>query len=226
MPFRLITKDQQFKKWQWIKAKVEKARSDHRPESYNIKIDTIEIGEVVPTTREWADRRRLLGQIRLFDHFDEIEAEQKAGRLSLALLKPTRVVSLDIVPVADPNWTAEELAKLEREQQSGLFDTSDKPATQMLEKLPFDFYYRYECGSSSNRKQFRHKLVDWEVGALFRTCSARYGNSWETPFRKKLEDVIPAADLMLLMGNQHRFQNQWLIISLIYPPHQKQKELF
>jgi hypothetical protein len=23
---------------------------------------------------------------------------------------------------------------------------------------------------------------------------------------------------MFLMGNQHRFQDQWLIISLVYPP--------
>ena len=26
---------------------------------------------------------------------------------------------------------------------------------------------------------------------------------------------------MFLMGNQHWFQNQWLIISLIYPPKQQ-----
>lgn len=39
VPFRLIAKDQQFKKWQWIKAKVEKAKKDHRPESFtNSKI--------------------------------------------------------------------------------------------------------------------------------------------------------------------------------------------
>jgi hypothetical protein len=29
---------------------------------------------------------------------------------------------------------------------------------------------------------------------------------------------------MFLMGNQHRFPHQWLIISVIYPPKQKSEE--
>jgi hypothetical protein len=30
---------------------------------------------------------------------------------------------------------------------------------------------------------------------------------------------------MFLMGNQHRFQDQWLIISLVYPPKRKPAEV-
>ncbi|MEH3128283.1 hypothetical protein [Agrobacterium cavarae] len=41
VPFRLIAEEQQFKKWQWVKAKVEKAKKDHRAESFTIKTDTI-----------------------------------------------------------------------------------------------------------------------------------------------------------------------------------------
>ncbi|MDI7863960.1 hypothetical protein MRS76_18580 [Rhizobiaceae bacterium n13] len=227
VPFRLITKDQQFKKWQWIEAKVAKARKDHRPESLTIKVDTIKSGDVILPEKEWAERRRLITKIRLVDHFDAIEAEQQANQTSLALLKPGRILGLDIVPVADPDWTEYELAKLEQEQaQGGLFDAKDKPAIRQLQKLPFDFYYRYECGSGPSRKEFRHKLVDWEVGALFLKCQQRYRADWEGPFRQQLEETLPAKDLMLLMGNQHRFQTQWLIISLIYPPYQKQAELF
>ena len=40
------------------------------------------------------------------------------------------------------------------------------------------------------------------------------------PFRAKLFDDLGNKDLMFLMGNIHRFQDQWLIISLIYPPKQ------
>ena len=42
VPFRLVTDDQQFKKWQWITARVRKATEDHRPESFRISVDTIE----------------------------------------------------------------------------------------------------------------------------------------------------------------------------------------
>ncbi|WP_211114121.1 hypothetical protein, partial [Skermanella aerolata] len=41
VPFRLINDSQQFKKWQWITARVVKSKVDHRPESHRIFVDTI-----------------------------------------------------------------------------------------------------------------------------------------------------------------------------------------
>jgi hypothetical protein len=222
VPFRHIAEEHQFRKWQWIDAKVEKARGDHRPESYSIKVDTILPGATVPTNKEWMARRGLLSKLKLFGSFDDIVSHQAETRSSLALLKPIRVLGLDIEPVSNPDWTDDEIAKLEQEQkQGGLFD-EDKHSLRRLRKLPFDFYYRYECASETGKVFFRHKLVDWEVGALFWNCKSNYGNMWEEKFRNKLEVSIPSNDLMFLMGNQHRFQDQWLLISLIYPPHAKQ----
>jgi hypothetical protein len=60
--------------------------------------------------------------------------------------------------------------------------------------------------------------VDWEAGALFWNCRNRYRGDWEAAFRAKLEHELPSADLIFLMGNIHRFPDQWLIVSLIYPP--------
>jgi hypothetical protein len=65
VPFRLIAEEQQFKKWQWVKAKVEKAKKDHRPESFTIKTDTIAGGSVVEPGRNWGERRRLLSPVKL-----------------------------------------------------------------------------------------------------------------------------------------------------------------
>lgn len=48
-----------------------------------------------------------------------------------------------------------------------------------------------------------------------------HGFNWEKPFREMLESELLGKELLLLMGNQQRFQDQWLIISLIYPPKQK-----
>ncbi len=222
VPFRHIAEEHQFRKWQWIDAKVEKARGDHRPESYSIKVDTILPGATVPTKKEWMARRDLLSKLKLFGSFNDIVSHQAETRSSLALLNPTRVLGLDIEPVSNPDWTDDEIAKLAQEQkQGGLFD-EDKHSIRRLRKLPFDFYYRYECASQTGNVSFRHKLVDWEVGALFWNCKSNYGNMWEEKFRAKLEVAIPSNDLMFLMGNQHRFQDQWLLISLIYPPHAKQ----
>jgi hypothetical protein len=225
VPFRLVAPDHQFKKWQWINTKVRKAKADHRPESHNILVDTIKTGEEVSTKRDWEERRRLISHLHLFSSFQEIEAEQKAKGTSLALLKPARVQKLEIVPVANPDWTDAELAKLIQEQkQGGLFD-DDKPAIRTLRKLPYDFYYHYECLTAAGPMQQRHKIVDWEAGALFWACKQKHANNWEIAFRDKMERRLPANDLMFLMGNIHRFQEQWLIISLIYPPHERQGTL-
>jgi hypothetical protein len=63
--------------------------------------------------------------------------------------------------------------------------------------------------------------VDWEAGQLYWNCKRSHGKEWEVPFRAKLEGNLTGKNLMFLMGNQHRFQDQWLIISLIYPPMQR-----
>ncbi|RVJ58237.1 hypothetical protein [Sinorhizobium meliloti] len=227
VPFRLITKEQQFKKWQWIKAKVRKAKNDRRPESHNILIDTIIGAEEVSAKREWTERRRLLSKLQPFSDFGALEDSRKLTGRSIGLLRPARIVRLEIVPVAHPNWTDEELAKLEQEQQQGgLFDKADKRSIRAtLRKLPYDFYYRYECDTAAGIRPYRHKIVDWEAGALYWNCFRRYGQNWETGFREQLEKRLPSTDLTLLMGNIHRFQDQWLIISLIYPPKQNQGSL-
>ncbi|MCQ3008744.1 hypothetical protein NLO93_27835, partial [Pseudomonas savastanoi] len=41
VPFRLVTEEQKFAKWQWIEASIEKSPGDHRPESHKIGVDTI-----------------------------------------------------------------------------------------------------------------------------------------------------------------------------------------
>jgi hypothetical protein len=55
-------------------------------------------------------------------------------------------------------------------------------------------------------RAFKHKIVDWEAGALFWNCRRSHGMDWEVPFRAKLEEQLGGRDLMFLMGNQHRFQ--------------------
>ena len=89
-----------------------------------------------------------------------------------------------------------------------------------LRKLPFDFHYRYACNIGDVTHEQRHKIVDWEAGALYWTCRSKYRDRWEAAFRAKLEQDLPAADLMFIMGTIHRFPDQWLIVSLIYPPKQ------
>jgi len=163
--------------------------------------------------------------IPTFDSFDAAENARQKNGVTLALVRPTQIVGLDVKQVDNPDWTEEEKAKLQQAQnQGGLFDNTDARDMRLLKKLPFDFHYRYQCESAEGLVESRHKLVDWEAGALFWNVYRRHRSAWETPFRDKLEKNLPAADLMFLMGTIHRFPDQWLIVSLIYPPKQPQQE--
>ena len=46
--FRYLEGKQQFKKYQWIKADIDKATADPRPESYNIDPNSIVLGDIIP----------------------------------------------------------------------------------------------------------------------------------------------------------------------------------
>ena len=227
VPFRMIEEGQQFKKWQWIDVRIEKANKDHRPESHKLYVDTITCGDVIDTKKEWTGRWEWLDKIPAFESFDAIESGRLADGLSIALLRPKRLLGLDITKARHQEWTDDEKEKLMREQMQGdLFSEAEaKRQVKELRKVPFDFHYRYVCDTPEGEKEHKHKIVDWEAGALFWNCRRDHGVDWEAPFRAKLEGQLGGKDLMFLMGNQHRFQDQWLIISLVYPPKRKPVEV-
>lgn len=226
VPFRMLEEGSQFKKWQWIEVRIEKANKDHRPESHKLYVDTISCLDVIESKKEWGLRWEWLDKIPSFDNLNDIEAKRIDDRLSLALLRPKKLISLEITKARNHDWTEEEKEKLMREQMQGDFfsEAEAKRQVKELRKVPYDFYYRYVCDSPNGEDERRHKIVDWEAGALYWHCRKSHGDDWEKPFRAKLEKQLGSKDLMFLMGNQHRFQDQWLIISLVYPPKRKQAE--
>lgn len=220
VPFRLIKENQKFKKWQWVELRVEKATRDRRPESHKVYVDDIVCGEQIDSKHDWAKRRPWLEKIPAFDSFEAMDAARLDEGTSLALLRPHRVLGLNIAAARHPDWTSEEREKLTRDLMQGdLFSAAEvQQEVHELRKVPFDFYYRCTYGTPNGEREYSQKIIDWEAGALFWRCRKDYGDGWEKPFRAKLEHDLIGKDLMFLMGNLHRFQDQWVIVSLIYPP--------
>ncbi len=222
VPFRMIRNDQQFKKYQWITARIQKTGDDHRPESHRIFTDELAIGETLATDNRWEARRQLLDRLSVFDDFDALEAARQHSGISLGLLRPKRVDALKITPVANPDWADDERVKLLQAQNQGsLFEEAERRELALLKKMPFDFHYAYTCVTTTGEECYQHKIVDWEAGALYWNVRRGHGTGWEAPFRDKIERDLPQQDLMFLMGTIHRFPNQWLIVSLIYPPRMR-----
>lgn len=219
VPFRLITDEQQFRKWQWINARIRKATDDHRPESHRISVDTIQtLGDPLSTRDAWAERRLAIDAVEVFDDFDALEAARQNTGMTLGLLRPGRLVDLVISKSSSADWTPDEIAKLMQAQNQGsLFDQdAEQRSLKLLKKLPFDFHYQYECTVDGITKIHKHKLADWEAGALYWNIHRRA--DWEAAFRQKWLTEFAQRDVLFLMGTIHRFPNQWLIVSVLYPP--------
>lgn len=215
IPFRLLEQTAQFKKWQWIRANATKAPADHRPESYKVDLDSIVCtDEYINTDNQWRKRLALI-EPHMVSGFAELEARRLRSGETLGFMRPARLIGLDIVSEKDKDWTPDELAHL---QSQNMFDHPDIAARAPLQKLPYRFYYRYEIDEPGGTKQFKHKITDWEVGALYFTCVKDYGTNWESKLRQKLESDFAQKDLIFLMGTMHRFPDQWLIVGLVYPP--------
>ncbi|MGK9419669.1 hypothetical protein ACSSUR_26505 [Pseudomonas cedrina] len=225
VPFRLVTEDQQFAKWQWIEAFIERSPADRRPESHKIGIGSICLGKTLPPG-DWHERRIWLDKLKVYDNFDALETARIESNVTLGLIKPSRIAALRIQKSASEKWTPDEIEKLESMQrQPSLFEDQERASIRRLEKVPFDFHYVYECLIDGEVKSYTHKIVDWEAGQLYRNVYRKHGpEGWEAAFRHKLETELPTRDLMLLMGTIHRFPGQWLIVSLIYPPKRQTED--
>jgi hypothetical protein len=213
VPFRLLEGTARFKKWEWIRARVLKADNDHRPESYRIDADSIKRSDnVIQIKRgDWDDRMKWIEKHVVSD-FSTLELRRQRSGETLGFIRPTCILKLEITALKETAWTEADKTKL---SQDGLFDSAAVRNRAQLRKLPFDFHYHYESGGSVHR----HKLVDWEIGALFWNCFRDHGpKGWEGKFRQKLESGFQEKDLHFLMGTIHRFPDQWLIVGLVYPP--------
>jgi hypothetical protein len=155
--YRYRPRHQQFRKYQWIEVGLSAKRSDVRQESREPALDSIRI--LVPplsTGEAWRARREI---IDLMPHhtFKELENLNETGKVSLGIVRPTRVLGLEVKPDKaewKPQWQYlfEELR---------LFNP--KPM-KPLRKLPYKFTYVFECEDSD--EPHRATIKDWELRVL------------------------------------------------------------
>jgi len=211
VPFRLLGGPQRFKRYQWIEVQATKARSDPRPESYRIDPDSIRIlSDPIPTTNKWEARKALLYPL-LSASIEDLGDARKVDGTSLGFIKPRVIESFVMEPTA-PDWTKEQKAKLA--QQDLFYRRPLRP----LEKIPFNFKYRYRCDDARCRGHIM-KVNDWEICQAYRSWRQGYGPEWEGKFRLKFEiEMIEKRDTCFFVGTLSRHPHRWTITGLFYPP--------
>lgn len=223
VPLRYLEREHQFKKFQWIEAKVTKNTSDPRPESFRVKPDSIRLLNVIPPeSRE--ERRSYLEQ---FPHFcssvEELLDRQKTSETSLGIVRPQEVLDCEVVRRSEAerrDWEEKERNIMD---QQVMF--AEKP-----KKIDFPeakFYVIWKC-NDPRCKSHRMSLLQWGIHELYRKMSREYpqDKAREKVRERMLNDLdMSSKDVFLFLGS---FRGTMFNFGLMdsYSPLKGQMEMF
>lgn len=221
VPYRFLTPDKRFRKYQWIEVSVSKPSKDVRPESYKIENDSIRItSEPLPTDQAWKARKDIVFPLKSHCLCCLKRERDAAGFPTLGFFRPKSIDRLAIEPEDNATWTDAELELL---KQGTLFGSGPKAD---LEKVPYKFRYWFRC---DHQECPGHKLscTDWEMGESWRRWKEEYGDLWLEKFRLRYEqEMIEKYDTHFYVGTVHKNPASWIIVGLFYPPKAAELPLF
>ncbi|HXV04846.1 MAG TPA: hypothetical protein VFP23_02950 [Solirubrobacterales bacterium] len=223
VPFRSLEDKQKFRKYEPIRARVQRRNADHRPESWRVDADSIErTAPVVSTARGWEARRPIV-EPAIGGSMCAIRRAQQETKTSLGMFRVHDVSDLVIEEVErDPEKS--EMAEAWAAQGSLLDAGELQQQRKALEQIPFRFQYRYRCSDGGCQGHLQ-SIVDWEIVELFRNVRDR--TNWRELIRKKWLDQMCGADrdTAFIVGNQHQYPDGFLVLGVWWPPKTQQLSL-
>lgn len=175
VPFRALTEDRQFRKYQPIRMKARKPGNDPRPESRRVDVDSIEItGSQIGTERGW-EARRMIVEPAIRESMCELRRAEKENRTSLAIFRPAEMLDL-VIEEVEPNPDKGDRAEAWAAQAQLLEPSERQQQRKALEQIPYRFKYHYRC-SDANCTTHTQSIVDWEIVQLYR--QVRHRDNWK-----------------------------------------------
>jgi hypothetical protein len=175
-------------------------------------------------------RRQLLPKTcRVYTRLQDLIVGAKAGELSLAVFKPSRITKF-IWETEERNWDPAKVAELrEKSRQGELFaEEAWRTTFKLIPKLPYSFSYRFEdeVGQISEMQ-----ILDWEIGALYWNCLKDAGSEDAALMmvRAKYFDQFTITDLHFFLGTTQEFHfiapSPWVIVGVFPIPFESQPAL-
>jgi len=186
--YRYRPRWQQFHKYQWVEVDLWPLGQGNarRKESRRPELDTLRIvGQPLSSDHGWRERRAIIDKMPCRT-VKQLRAAYDEDKTSLGIVKPTKVIDLDITP-ADAEWKPEWQALY---SQLRLFGDPPKP----LAKIPYKFTYVFEC--EDNDKPHRAMNEDWELGVLYLKEVDRLGSEEAAAQSVKKSSLIRSAPLV------------------------------
>jgi hypothetical protein len=221
VPFRDLGDESKFVKYQEVRLRAVRPRSDRRPESWTPIVGSIQLGEAVGRDHGWSRRRERvegLGERQMCDLISANRSGSGPGTPSLAVVRPAGMPELLITERDEQQLDRWRQWARAIAAQPSLFDdpTVKKPD---IEIIPWRFRYRYRCRAPSCNGHAQ-TIVDWEAVALYRNVR-RYRN-WQELMRQKLVGELwgDDRDTVLFVGNMEQRPWNFLVLGIFWPPRQ------
>jgi hypothetical protein len=220
IPYRYLAGDQ-FTLYQWITADIQKKHDDSRPESFRIDCDSIEAGEVIPTTQdEWGKRREWMFRDPAWQ-FESVEALQKAQAeqgTSIGVVAPREIKKVEVVERSEEEAKSfeQKLAEVKKIQaakraQINMFEEALPPEMKNLEFMKYRVQVRWLCKNPACREH-KMQVLDWGLCELQR----RDGDEKALSRMKELCNM-DRYDLRFFLGNLFMHPGSFLIVGMWYP---------
>ncbi|MFP3040886.1 hypothetical protein LQZ19_03585 [Treponema primitia] len=235
LPFRKLSNDQKYSKYQWIEADVEKNEKDKRLESYRVvNRDTIQAIPLFNTKKTpWEERKQIIFKNKkIFTNLSKLIALAKEKNVSFGIFKPSRIIKI-IHEGTDRDWPKEKIEQLAyKKKQLSLFETEDEIVKQfeVVQKIPYKFSYVF---LDDTGKESTLMIEDWEIGMLYLHClESTNGNEMQAleKVKSKYYNEFIKTDLYFFLGTTLEFHwmapNPFIIVGIFHPPIDKQRALF
>lgn len=227
VPFRSLSDDSRFSKYQPIQVRVQRHGGDRRPETRRPDRDSIELaGPPIPSDRAWERRRRFVEPL-MAASMCELRRRQHADGTSLGVFRPRQVLDLVIEP-ADVDQAKRDIARAWAAQASLLDEVPAEERTHQLRELelvPWSFKYRYTC-AEPDCPSHTQSIIDWEIAEFYRRI--RHTSDWRERLKKRwvAELCAPDRDTAFFVGNQHQHPGSFLVLGVWWPPRRPEQLAF
>ena len=206
--------NQQFSKFQWIKARVKLTEEKlSRPESHKIDQTSIQLLEKIPAGNQWGEREKYFLPY-VSKSWETILENQEKHNVSLGAFKPKLVTDFIVEPSND-EWDLSQKGIL---NQTTLFSTNRMP----LEKIPYRFRYKFIC-DDSRCNGHNVIILDWEVFESYRRWKRMYRDEKLTIEKLKfkwLTYFFEQRETYFVVGTDSMF-GKFMILTIVSP---KRKE--
>lgn len=230
VPHRLLYRYDKntYKKWQWIEVDLEKNPKDNRPESFHIKnIDSLVTGDII---EGWDLRKKWsLKNKDIYRNMDELIEKTKRNEISLAVVKPTKIIDV-IIEKVDREKYLEKYIKIKNS-----FEAHRRQLNLFEERQTFDYWFRFADQIPYKFKyvfltedgiERRLMIEDWEIGMLYRNCRKDYPPEIACQkVRDKYMKIARDRDVYLFLGTTYQWHvrkslDPYIIVGVFWPPKQ------